>query len=307
MREVQIHVRSMAGRALGIRMRSVMRARVATVAGLALLGIAPLCAARNLTAILADERAAQSRVPATPSKTSPDKKPQGSELQETTARPESVAAAPQQVKTKPPDVTYQDGELTIVAENASISEVLAAVRATTGADIELPPGMAEQRIWVRLGPGPARGVLRDLLDGTELNYVIQASESDSEGIRSVSLTVRNKSAEGSGTGTQVAQLPRRNAQPSSSSPAEAPEQEAFAPVAALPPAPAAPPETPSTSLGAQSAAINLPVIPANADSGLSRPAAGASDQMIQQLQSMYEQRRQLQLQVQQNQNQNQKP
>ncbi len=68
-------------------------------------------------------------------------------------------------------VTYEDGKLTIIAENSLLSDVLSAVRAQTGADIELPPGASSQRIWARLGPGPARSVLATLLDSTNLDYV----------------------------------------------------------------------------------------------------------------------------------------
>lgn len=288
MHEVQDHVRSMAGRALGMCMRLLIRERV-VVAGLGLVCIAPFCAARNLPAGHAEEQAAQGREPAVTPR----------------ASPQSGAAATPQAETKPPQVTYQDGQLTIVAENALLSEVLAAVRTVMGADIELPPGVASQRIWVRLGPGPARRVLRDLLDGTELNYVIQASESDSEGIRSVLLTVRTKSAEASSAGTQVARGPNRNAAQPLNSP-EAPEAEASAPVAAVTPTAAAPPEAPPVPPAAQSAASNLPATPGNVDPAISRPpvvVGGGSDQMIQQLQSLYEQRRQLQIQ----QNQGQKP
>src|SRR5271167_2006938 len=161
MREVQHHVRFMAGRALGMCMHLLIRERVVVVAGLALVGIAPFSVAGNLPARAAEEQAAQGREPAVTPR----------------ASPQSGAAATPQAETKPPQVTYQDGQLTIVAENALLSEVMAAVRTVMGADIDLPPGVAAQRIWVRLGPGPARRVLRDLLDGTELNYVIQASES----------------------------------------------------------------------------------------------------------------------------------
>jgi|SRR5271165_70060 len=290
MREVQHHVRSMAGRALGMCRHLLIRERVVVVAGLALVGIAPFSVAGNLPARPAEEQAAQA---------------QGREPAVTPrASPQSGAAATPQAETKPPQVTYQDEQLTIVAENALLSEVLAAVRTVMGADIDLPAGVAAQRIWVRLGPGPARRVLRDLLDGTELNYVIQASESDTEGIRSVVLTVRSKSAEANNAGTQLARGPNRNAQPLNSP--EAPEPDASAPVAAVTPAAGAPPEAPPASPAAQSAASNLPATPGNVDPAISRPpvvVGGGSDQMIQQLQSMYEQRRQLQMQ----QNQVQKP
>ena len=61
-----------------------------------------------------------------------------------------------QEPTKSMQLTYEDGQLTIAAENVPLSEVLAAVRAKVSADIEVPAGAADQRIWIHLGPGPVR-------------------------------------------------------------------------------------------------------------------------------------------------------
>jgi hypothetical protein len=283
------------------------------IAGLAAVCVSPMCLAKDLPARPADEQSAQGRVPAAASKAQPESKPQGTGGQSAPVQAEPVAATTEQVETKPPQVTYQDGELTIVAENATLSEVLGAVRSAMGANIDLPTGAADQRIWIRLGPGPARTVLRDLLDGTEYNYVIQASESDSDGIRSVLLTMRSKNPESGNTGTQVARGQNRNGQAGNASPVEVPDPEtAVATVPVLtPPAPAAAtadsatgsPEMPPTPPAVQSTASNLPFTPGSAGPGTSGPGGGSSEQMMQQLQSMYEQRRQMQMQ----QNQGQKP
>jgi hypothetical protein len=311
MRNVYPYGRSLAGIAARMTMPSGIREGVMVVAGLALVCMAPLCAARSPLAIPADEQSALRQAPAA-AKAPPDQKPQGGQAQETTARAGPGAAATEQVEVKTPLAIYNDGELTIIAENASLSEVLAAVRAAMGADIDLPAGGAGQRIWVRLGPGPARQVLRDLLDGTEFNYVIQASESDSEGIRSVLLTVRSKSAEVISMGTQVARGTNGNARHLNASPEETSEPE----VAVAAPMPVAAPaagadaadktaaEALTASPGVQSAASNLPATQVSPNpGGISGPLVGSSEEMMQQLQSMYEQRKQLQIQ----QNQTQKP
>jgi len=289
---------------------SRIRKGVMTVTGLAVACMPALTAAKNILAIPSDEQSAVRQASA-PAKELPEKKPRGDQAQEAPAHPSPSAPATEQVGAKPPLAIYEDGELTIVAENAALSEVLAAVRAAMGADIDLPAGAAGQRIWVRLGPGPARQVLRDLLDGTEFNYVIQASESDTEGIRSVLLTVRSKSPESGTAGTQLARGQNHNAQPANASPTEASEPEPAAATAAAP-APAvaaaatpasASPDAPSTSPSVQSAASNLPVTPVSANPGNNGPIGGSSEDMMQQLQSMYEQRKQLQ--IQQNQSQKQ--
>ena len=206
----------------------------------------------------------------------------------------------ERIVSKPPQVTYVDGQLAITAESSRLSEVMSALRAAMGTDVDLPVSVADQRIWVRLGPGPARKVLRDLLDNTELNYVIQASDSDEQGVRKVLLTLRGKTAEQSVPGSRVARGTSRRNLPESSSAVEVPDQDSSTPAesAAVSDAAAAgsPPPT-----GAQSAASRVTSAPGASSPSLSRPGAGASDQMIQQLQTMYQQRRQMQIQ------QNQKP
>jgi hypothetical protein len=70
----------------------------------------------------------------------------------------------------PPQVSFQNNELTIVAPNSTLSDILRAVRKQTGAEIEVPN--AQERVVTRLGPGPARDVLSDLLNGSRFNYVL---------------------------------------------------------------------------------------------------------------------------------------
>jgi hypothetical protein len=73
----------------------------------------------------------------------------------------------------PPQVSYQDKQLTIVAPNSTLADILRAVRKQTGADIEIPA--APERVVTHLGPGPARDVLSDLLNGSRFNYVLLGS------------------------------------------------------------------------------------------------------------------------------------
>jgi hypothetical protein len=73
----------------------------------------------------------------------------------------------------PPQVTFQNNELTIVAPNSTLADILRAVRKQTGADIEVPA--APERVVTHLGPAPAREVLADLLNGSRFNYVLLGS------------------------------------------------------------------------------------------------------------------------------------
>src|SRR6266480_3114032 len=93
-----------------------------------------------------------------------------------------------------PRVSYEGGQLTIVAQNSELSAILSLVSERTGAEIDLPPGALHERIWSGFGPGPARKVLATLLRGMRLDYAIQASDIDPQGIRRVLLKARTKLA-----------------------------------------------------------------------------------------------------------------
>ena len=60
----------------------------------------------------------------------------------------------------PPTVDYQNGDLTIMAPNSTLSAILEAVRIKTGAEIEIPAGADSERVVGKIGPGAAREVLR---------------------------------------------------------------------------------------------------------------------------------------------------
>jgi hypothetical protein len=76
-----------------------------------------------------------------------------------------------------PQVSYQDGLLTIVAPNSTLGDILRGVRKHTSADIEIPP-TASERVVTRLGPGPAREVMAELLNGSRFNYILLGSPDD---------------------------------------------------------------------------------------------------------------------------------
>lgn len=220
-----------------------------------------------------------------------------SEPQETTQKvpPAISASTVEKPTTKPLEVTYEDGQLTIIAENSTLSDVMKALRTVLGMDIDLPANVAEQRIWIHLGPGPARRVLRDLLDGTEFNYVIQASERDADGIQSVLLTQRSKSA-GSTEAPGMAERAAANRRiPPGRSSEDASDSETLANAEPVVPSAAAPVNPSVASMNKQPISIN----PQNAAPNSSSSASGTGssmEQMIQQMQSMYQQRRQIQIQ-----------
>ena len=76
----------------------------------------------------------------------------------------------------PPQVSYQNEQLTIVAPNSTLGDILRAVKKQTGAEIEVPS--APERVVTHLGPGPARDIMAELLNGSRFNYVLLGSPSN---------------------------------------------------------------------------------------------------------------------------------
>ena len=83
-----------------------------------------------------------------------------------------------QIPAAAPRVTYENGLLSITAQNATLGDILREVRKLTGATIDVPPAGANERVVVQLGPGAPRDVLATLLNGTSFNYVMLGSASD---------------------------------------------------------------------------------------------------------------------------------
>ena len=111
-----------------------------------------------------------------------------------------------QVPAVAPKVTYKDNELTIVAHNSTLGDVLKAVHQQTGAELEVPSN-ATERVVADLGPGPARQVLADLLNGTHFNYVMVGSTSDPSAVQSIFLTPKTGAESASSGGTRPRQGP----------------------------------------------------------------------------------------------------
>ena len=99
-----------------------------------------------------------------------------------------------------PQVTYQNGLLTILAQNATLGEILKQVKKLTGASIDLPANGAPERVVTEIGPGAPRDVLAVLLNGTQFNYVMLGSTSNPSAVESILLTPKPGSGEVQATG-----------------------------------------------------------------------------------------------------------
>ena len=98
-----------------------------------------------------------------------------------------------EIPATPPQVSYANGQLTIVAQNSTLSDILNAVHRQTGAVVETP-GNANERVVVHLGPGPARDVLATLLNGSHFDYVMLGSAENPTAVAHVILTAKSGGA-----------------------------------------------------------------------------------------------------------------
>jgi hypothetical protein len=102
----------------------------------------------------------------------------------------------------PPQVSYSNGLLTIVASNSTLSDVLRAVAARTGATVDAPAQLTNQRVAAHIGPGTPREVMSDLLSGPGFDYILLGADGDPNSVRSIILTPNQSSPTSS---TAVAQ------------------------------------------------------------------------------------------------------
>jgi len=118
--------------------------------------------------------------------------PQPRPLASSIPAPVAPGLIPEQAPPSPPQVTYGNGLLTIVANNSLLSEILQAVAARTGAMLDAPANLTNQRVAARLGPGPPRDVVAELLSG--LDFIVVGASHDPDAIGSIILSPTTSAA-----------------------------------------------------------------------------------------------------------------
>jgi hypothetical protein len=106
----------------------------------------------------------------------------------TTPAPEPPPT-PEKGPASPPDVSFQDGQLTILARNSTLGDVLNAVKQKTGATVEMAV-ISSERVVGRFGPGAPRDVMAQLLNGSHYDYVLVGSPADPGALKKVVLMAR---------------------------------------------------------------------------------------------------------------------
>jgi len=102
------------------------------------------------------------------------------ERREANATPQPLVPLPVDATPEPPrpalTVTYENGMLSIHAEKATLAQVLFETQQQTHAEIAIPAGAEQEQVVADLGPGPARDVLGELLNGSAYNFVFVGEE-----------------------------------------------------------------------------------------------------------------------------------
>jgi hypothetical protein len=131
-----------------------------------------------------------------------------------------------------PRISYQNNELTVVAENSSLGEILSAIRAATGMKIEGPSGSAD-RVTAKIGPAPVRDVLLSLLEGSRYDFAMLGSATDPQIVERLLLSMRSA---GGDSNYAAAPQPPQQTEPSDSAPSDDDDNPGIAPPSATTPA-----------------------------------------------------------------------
>jgi hypothetical protein len=96
------------------------------------------------------------------------------------SKPQLIGALPLTHQEPAPlvTVTFDGRLLSVHAHGASLRSVLAVIGKQTGTEVDFGAGSDAGGVYVDIGPATVRDVLRDLLNGSRLNYVMLRSRSD---------------------------------------------------------------------------------------------------------------------------------
>ena len=87
-------------------------------------------------------------------------------------------------------VDYAHGQLTVVSERATLGQVLKLVAAKAGGVVDVAPELQNEPVMARLGPGPAREVLADLLDSPKIDYIVMGAGDNNAGLDRIVVRTR---------------------------------------------------------------------------------------------------------------------
>ena len=211
-------------------------------------------------------------------------KPSAAELPATLPTP--PPPTPEQMPANPPQVTYNDGLLSIVANNSTLSDILREVGVSTGATVDAPANLTRERVAARIGPGSPRAVLSDLLTGSHFDYILLGADGDPNAVTSIILSANQTSPAAAAAQPPT---PMRASMPPQPEPDDEADDEPSPPPPA--PIPEAPPAQPP-----RQASPGRPFVPQQPPDQVSgQPAtSGEGGQQIRTPEQMLEQLRRMQ-------------
>jgi hypothetical protein len=208
--------------------------------------------------------------------------------------PPPAPLRPAQMSAIAPRVSFQNGLLTVFAENSNFSDVLNGIRAATGIRIESTGGGGGDRMSAQIGPAPARDVLLTLLQGSRYDFIMVGSATDPNRLDRIVLTPKSAAA-----GTSVANnrapaaAPKTDATDSDDNGGDAPpdDNEGFAQ-----PAPAPQPAQPGAAQPAAPGAAVPGAAAPDASQQNGNQVVKTPEQLLQDLRTMEQQKQQQQQQ-----------
>lgn len=211
-------------------------------------------------------------------------KPPAAPAPQTQPLPPPAPLTPEQMPAAPPQVTYHNGLLSIVATNSTLSDILHAVSTRTGATVDAPAQLTRERVAARIGPATPREVLSDLLTGPRFDYILVGSDGDPNSVRSIILTANQSSPS---AGAAMAQPPSvRAAMPPQVDDEESEDEPS-------PPQPATPPAQPAAQQASPGPRPFAPQQPPDQVGG-PPPASGEGGQQVKSPEQLLEQLRRMQ-------------
>ncbi len=128
-------------------------------------------------------------------------------IQSTTTQPpqvQPVVLPPSQMLPSPPRISYVGGKLTVVANNATLDDVLIGVGKAIGANIQGSEPESGERVFGQFGPASPSQVLNALLIGSRYDFILVGATESADSVRELILS---RSSGDSAQAAQFATLP----------------------------------------------------------------------------------------------------
>jgi hypothetical protein len=203
---------------------------------------------------------------------------------------QAAVQRPPSVPPSPPRVSYAGGQLTIVAANSGLSDILNSVRNLVGVRVEGSNYASGERVFGQFGPGAPRDVLNALLSGSKYDFVLVGSLENPASVNHIVLSPHVTGAPG-----QVAQAGQPQVQPpqeiQEDTDQDTPEQAEPQPVQAAPGQ-----QAPSETISPQQAPPTgqQPIQPQGQQQGQGQPKT--PEQLLEELKRLQQQQQQQQQQ-----------